>query len=837
MKRTFPVTVTAAVTAVTVAVLFTVTGAAFAQNVDAGDDDAAIETIIVTAQHREQNIQSVPLAIHVLTADNIKALASDNLGDLDVFIPGLNVGSGSPTQPRFAIRGVSTSDFGVGTDPAVGVYVDGVYAARSGAALLAFSDVQRVEVIKGPQGTLFGRNSAAGAVAVVTNAPGSELEGALNLRAGEFGKRRAEALVNLPLGDALALRVNALLNERDGLFHDADSGEDYARQDNWAARAEVRWQPRDATEFRLRYTRDEIDQDARPAIGVVPIPDFPAQPSAPPPPRGLLISPLTAPVRNDVIGNSERRELDEVTLHMTHEFANEITLHGIAAHRKFTTNNREDEDGTNRRDLYFDTNNVEDNESIYAELRLSGASENLNWLFGVSWNQEDAVQRSEAFATVDSIDKALSSSEDTGFMPLFSVADSILGPLVGSSYESLLGTGWSEIMYNEGDYEAFAVFADAEWHFSEQLSVTVGARYTDDEKSFSWFNDRRVAPELDAKLSAYAPVIEQVVMSAPTQLGFLDILPTIEIVFDWGDNSNANGFVCDNGVAVAEGATCVQRGSWSDISPRFVLNYTPRDDLLLFASYTQGYKAGGFNSVEVGSRFANEDVENFELGAKWSSSDGALRASGSVFHYDYLDKQSIRLTTPTGSSVPQYVVQTSDESADGLDLQLTWTPARATSLFANLQYIDVVYDHRVLAGNAADPTDDINLAGQPTGEPKWSVALGASQHLNFAQRGALELRVLHAYQSESECNADDTGAVPCGAFIGADRSGKARHRTDLRAYFRNASERYTLGIFVNNVFDNQYIDGINNLTGDTLGTLFGSITPPRIWGVDFEFRY
>jgi outer membrane receptor protein involved in Fe transport len=113
----------------------------------------------------------------------LEALAADDMGDISAFVPGLSVSNTSPTQANYSIRGVSTSDFGVGTDPAVGVYVDGVYAARSGAGLLAFSDVARIEVLKGPQGTLFGRNSAAGAVSITTNKPSDEFEARLGVRA------------------------------------------------------------------------------------------------------------------------------------------------------------------------------------------------------------------------------------------------------------------------------------------------------------------------------------------------------------------------------------------------------------------------------------------------------------------------------------------------------------------------------------------------------------------------------------------------------------------------------------------------------------------------------
>ena len=173
-----------------------------------------LEEVLVTAQRREQALQDVPLALQVVGTDLIADTAAEDLGDLNGFVPGLLVSSDSPTQPRYQIRGIQTGDFGVGTDPAVGVFVDGIYAARSGASLLAFNDIERIEVLKGPQGTLFGRNSAAGAISIVTRQPADTFEAWLRLRVGDYNKRRVEGMVNLPIGDSFALRVNGVLNKQ-----------------------------------------------------------------------------------------------------------------------------------------------------------------------------------------------------------------------------------------------------------------------------------------------------------------------------------------------------------------------------------------------------------------------------------------------------------------------------------------------------------------------------------------------------------------------------------------------------------------------------------------------
>ena len=130
----------------------------------------------MTAQLRSQSLQDVPIAMQVVDSQLIEDVAAEDMGDLNGFVPGLVVSGDSPTQPRYQIRGIQTGDFGVGTDPAVGVYVDGIYAARSGASMLAFNDIERIEVLKGPQGTLFGRNSAAGAISIVTTQPSDEFD-------------------------------------------------------------------------------------------------------------------------------------------------------------------------------------------------------------------------------------------------------------------------------------------------------------------------------------------------------------------------------------------------------------------------------------------------------------------------------------------------------------------------------------------------------------------------------------------------------------------------------------------------------------------------------------
>ena len=775
---------------------------AAAEGAGDGGGGPLLDEIVVTAQRRAQSAQDVPIAMSVVTADRIEAVTAQDMGDLAAYVPGLNV-SGSPTQPTYAIRGVQTSDFGVGTDPAVGVYVDGIYSGRSGAALLAFNDVERIEVLKGPQGTLFGRNSAAGAVSIITRKPTDEVEAEATLRLGEFDKRRVEAMANVPVTEGVALRVNALWNKRDGWVKDAATGQDYAQEDNWAARAALRWDMAGDAQAILSWDHDDIEQDARPAFGIVAVPAAPGRPAFPPDPSAY-VDPRGRRILNDAVDNHESRNLDSVTLTLTKGLGS-VDLTSLTNYRAFQNENREDEDGTNRRDLYFDTNNREKNESFYQEIRLAGTTGNADWIAGVSYAHEDVRQVSDTFLYTDTVNTVLG---NLGLGTPFSDLDNfVLGPF-GIPFR-LLGNGWREAMVNDGNFDAYAAFGDVIFHVTDRLNVTVGARMTFDEKEFGWFNTGREAPELDQ----YIATLDQLGVLAAAGV------PPEALMFD---------LVFD--VGALEGTRVSRRKSWNDFSPRLVADYELADGVMTYASYAKGYKAGGFNSVEVLSRFDNEEVHNFEGGFKTSFPQQGLSLNASLFHYVYKDKQRIRLVQETaGSTVPQYLVETSDDEATGVDFDAYWRPVEPLELLLAASYIDATIKDRVTR-------DGIDLAGQPTGEPHWTLTAGATYTAELGAGGTVKASLQHAYRGRQRCNEESVLQGNCA--VGAPfKVGGARNRTDARVGWTSADGHYEVAAFATNLFDNQYVTGINSITALTLGTPFAAVTEPRMVGVDLTFRY
>ncbi|EGD59374.1 TonB-dependent receptor, plug [Novosphingobium nitrogenifigens DSM 19370] len=778
------------------------------------DGDSPGEPIIVTAQMRSQPLEDVPITVRVIDAATIDMHAADDMARLAAFVPGLAIDASSPTQPRIAIRGITTTDFGIGTDPAVGVYVDGVYAGRSGGEITQFNDIEHIEVLKGPQGTLLGRNSAAGGISIITRKPVDHFEAETMVRAGNYGKVRVDGMVNVPLTSTLALRVSGVFNRRDGLYTDAATGQRRNRQLNWSGRAQLRWRPDTETDVLLTWFHDQVDQDARPSIRVVPLSSRTPAVGAP---ASTWIDPLRTPITNDVSDNPERRNLNEVSLHLERRMG-AVTLSAITDWRHFSTFNREDEDSTNRADLYLDSSNAERNTTFYQELRLSGASHLVDWVAGASFNDEKAGQVSGVGLTTDSIDTILSNiGQGTPFHDLQTGLIDAYGLPI-----SVLGQSWDEAMINHGHYQAWAAFGDAIWHVTPRLNLTTGLRYTRDIKHFSWFNGSRSAPGLDAAMAT---------LNSLGALALAGVSPSafaFDVIFDMSAYAS---IPCENGVTVAENVTCKRSARYGNLSPRAVLDYRIAPGVLLFAGFSRGYKAGGFTATQPGSTFRNELVDNYEAGIKADLRKLGLVMNLSGFHYVYNNRQTLRLETPAGSLVSQYVTDTSDEQAWGADFDTNWTPrALPVSLYAQGQYIDATYRRRV-------NTSGQDLAGQPTGTPMWSVAGGARLTRPLGRWGLFAMDVSHAYTSVCRTNAETLAQGFCGGNVGAFVLNGARNRTDLKIAATRADGGLSFGFFVQNLFDNRYVQRVSMISASALGTPYAVLTNPRFFGGEIKVHF
>ena len=495
--------------------------------------------------------------------------------------------------------------------------------------------------------------------------------------------------------------------------------------------------------------------------------------------------------------------------------------------RQYDSNNWTEEDGTNRADLYVDSQNTESNETWYQELKLRGFNDRFDWVVGASWFKEDAYQTSEVNTNTTTIGSILANqgfAAPPGFpfapegTPLLFVMSQI-GQ--GNGLPSLLGHGWNEVFQNTLRTSSYAAFGDVIWHATDKLNLTFGLRYTRDEKRFSWLNEPRTAATFDPVLNAYlAAGIPQMFLGdlPPEVAGQIMYALTTSVAF------------IDPPAIINKGTTNRARKSWSDWSPRLVVDYHFSDTGMVFASLARGYKAGGYNALQIGSNFDNENVWNFEAGIKQSLGDFAYNAS--LFRYNYDNRQAVRLIDPdpnNPSDIPRYVVDSGDLEAWGVEADAQWQVSKAFTLSAAMAWIDSTYkDYTTL--------DGMNLDGQPTGEPYFNASLGAVYVAELGDSGRLRFSARHAYRGATRCNTGSGSQGDCGQYP-LFRIGESRQRTDLRVSWTSPQDRWTVAAYGNNVFDKRYVTGLNTYGAAVLGVVGAGVTAPRTYGLEVTLKY
>ena len=775
-------------------------------------DDAQVVT--VTAQGRKQEVQKVPIAIQLIGPEQIEKSGAVNLAQVADFVPGLTIDASQPTQPSYSLRGLGNGDFGIGTDAPVGVYVNGIYTGKTGGALLNFNDVKRVEVLKGPQGTLFGRNSAGGAISIVTNDPDGQNMASGLVRVGNYGTVHAEGVVNRALSEDFDLRISAVSEKSDGWATNADDGKKNPQSKTWGTRLGARWSPSEDTSVVLTWEHEDLNERPRPvwAVGTY---DQDG--------NVVFTDPRHEQLRNDVIGGVESRLFNGANLRIEHDITDKILFTSTTGWRHFNSVNLEDNDGTDNPATYLATGNFEKSTTFEQEFRLNGKSKLADWLVGASFSTEHSAQTSRVDTNTTTLDPVLFqelNAEGLGLpAPPFSLLTGI-GQEAGIPGFNLLGQSWQEGIQNTLAAHSEALMADVIWHVGDKTNVTTGVRFTQDTKKFSWYNPLRSAPGLDGQLAVLSPAFFQQLVDAgaldPTtagQLGGLvQGLQSTNIEFtnpEW------------------EAAPVYTSKTWHNTSPRLVIDHQLTPDTMLYGSVTRGYQAGGFNSVSTaanGGRFDPETITSYELGAKGRIPAAGVSYSASLFHYLFKNLQSI--TLDQSQTIPVYVITVSDVKATGLDAELNWQVAAPVRLYANGEWIDQKYQGQ---HNLAPGAND--LTGQPYGTPSLSLAGGVDFTLALAG-GQASWSLQGSHIGATRCNADSASQGSC-LTTPTFKVGEAHDRVDTRIGWAAPADKWGVALIVNNLLDKRYVSGLSNLSAAVGVPYTASVSDPR--KIQFEF--
>lgn len=744
-----------------------------------------LEEVVVTARRREERLQDTPISITAFTAAEIESRAESNIGELAGFVPNLTYtigGANGGSATQLLIRGIGQIDFAIGKEPGVALYVDGVYLSRSVGALLDVADLERIEVLRGPQGTLFGRNAVGGALNVTTVKPGKELSGEVRATVGRFDHLEARGLLNAPLGENLFLRLTAGREVRDGIGRRLTDGAAIGDVDRSAARAQLRWVANESIEVNLAADYTRRDEGTYPAVLL----------AVANPPAGLQ------GLFNNTVGAATGRPLtpalitgDRYDSFTAGPNINDQTIWGAVTTIDASFGGLELKSITGYRDLaarfsretdghplpYLDVVNDDEQQQFSQELQLTGSRGRLEWIAGAYYFDEDSGGVSDArigsgvFSFLQGLPRPLiplaapppgTSCAAGTTPPGFPCAGGFGNPL-----NVALDNDRTDLIHQ--DTRSTALFGEARFAFGGRTTLTLGGRFTDEDKTFS----------LD---------------STRTGSG-VKLLPFTRV-----------------------------EDSWTNFSPKVGVDVRWRDGIMTYLTATDGFKAGGFNARARNGRelepFDPEEVRAYEIGAKTSWLDNRLRVNAAVFFNDYTDIQVIvvQADSLTGQIFSR-VENAGEAETKGFEVELLGQISAGLELSAGLGYTDAEFTRVQPGGEFSESSKFIQT-------PEWTANVALQYRRPLGGRGSLVMRSDYGYRSEFFNDARNS------PLIREDGYGLL----NASLGFESAGGSYGVRVFATNLTDEKYLlFGIDGMSG--LGFASGTYGRPREWGLTAFYRF
>lgn len=682
-----------------------------------GGKGFGLEEVVVTARKREENMQDTPLSVAAFTANEMKVRQIHSSDQLSQITPNLSFSSqapssGSNASSQIFIRGIGQTEFLPSTDPGVGLYIDGVYMARSVGGTLDFADIERIEVLRGPQGTLFGRNTIGGAIDIHTRRPSEEFGGDIEIKVGSDNQLDVMADINLPITENLLTKVSVGKRNRDGYVKRLVDGDDLGDDDTFGARAAVLWTPTDDLKFFWTADYNKEDENGSPQVfNSISSANLFARVSSIragcPAPGTELADPRCAnnqwnagPYANN--GTFPvASELEGWGTQLTVEWdLGWMNIKSITAYRDMEWFASRDADNTPFTILH--TQNDDTQDQFSQELQFSGTAmdERLQWLVGLYYFEEEAT-------------------------------DDYFVPITFGTFK----TG------GEVDNDTQAIFAQLTYNFTDDLALTVGLRSSEETKRFT--------PDQGALTNYTFPIAPSEIVGGMYQHPVTgELFPTPGTIATIPPGSPFfPSHEVDEDV--------------SETTPMVNLSYRWSEQVMTYISYSEGFKSGGFNArnVKPGPRvreFAPEFAETFEIGFKTDLFDHKLRLNGAIFTTDYTDLQFI-----IREDFSPITFNAGAATIEGFELEWTWVPTPNIHIVGGLGYIDGDYDELspelIANGGVA-----INNAMPHT--PDWSANLGAAYSFDLGDMGTLTPRIDWSYRSKVYFNGENTEEIAQNSF-------------------------------------------------------------------------
>ncbi|MFK7956303.1 MAG: TonB-dependent receptor [Lysobacterales bacterium] len=762
----------------------------------------ALEEIVVSATRRaETDLQTTPISISAVSSAEFDKLFAQDIGEIALFVPNFSAATVTGfNAASFAMRGAAETDIIVYFDPKVGVIVDDFVVPHVQTQLLEPFDVESIEVLRGPQGTLFGKNTTAGAVVVRTKRPeiGSDSLQA-SLTYAEYNDAKIRFAGNKSISDTLAFRFAGLYQQSDGYYQNgkvdtptdafgaglgdagaisgqtvAGDGRDLGGKDVFSGRAKMLWQPNDQLTLlgQLEFIKDRSDpvpvvNTTDPASGqLATLFGFPGVSGGDPLDQAGLH-------RSSVVGLDGNQEVDVfgAYLNLEYEMTNH-TFYGLAGFRNQESRLPNEYLGT-AYESFFSATRDDDRDTFQLEGRIASNNDGaFNYVLGAFYQTNDVE-----FCVLQQL----------GLTEFF-----------GSAVPGVLDNRNPLLLCNRQDAEATAIFADVTYDFTDRFQLGVGLRFTDEEKDY---------------------VARQG-------------LPVGVIFPNGGFNEPLDG----QDFSLVSGLVSRDSDSWSEPTWRVTGSYQFTDDVFGYLTVSRGFKSGGYND-QAGSggfdvfpvaSYDPEFADNIELGVKTSFLDDRVRLNATLFSVKYEDFQRSTVVSIPGTALQETrTFNAADVDASGLELELTALLAENLTLRANVGLLDTEYDEFLLDRNFDGILEDFS-GRDVVRSPDVTAGIDLTYMQDLASGSTLRWNTNFNYEDENVYYYNDD--------IGEQFDTILEERTILNASitWTSSDDRYYVSLFGKNLTDDRY-----QTASQAVGALwtFSNYGPPRVIGMEAGFRF
>ncbi|MXP25621.1 TonB-dependent receptor [Altererythrobacter indicus] len=848
----------------------------------ATEGDAFGNSIVVTAQKRAQTLQDVPVAVSVITANTLEEAQVRDLRDLQTLVPSLQVSQlSSSANTNFFIRGFGNGANNPGIEPSVGVFVDNVYRSRTASQISDLPDVERVEVLRGPQSTLFGKNASAGVISITTKKPEFTFGGSAELTYGNFDQRIAKGYVTGPLSDSVAVSLAGGIDKRDGFYRDLGTDTRTNNRNRWFARGQMLIDGGSGLTLRLIADYDKIDEECCAVFNLRNGPTAAIVQAL-----GGKTNDPTDPFAKDVIYNNftSTNKIENYGFSGEADYQlGPLALKSITAYRHTGTSTSQDSDFTSA-DLIYPNAGGLDLDSFTQEFRATASfADVFSLLLGGFYIHENVDQRNRLnYASQFRDFSNLIIQNASGGSLNVPTLEAALGQADGKNYSGQFfsaGSGLDERYRLNSD--AFSIFGQVDAQVASGLTLTLGGNYTNDRKTYSTNNvSSDVFAGIDLNATQYSAFRQRLLLGGALQQAGVDPNDEAAVAAYASDPATAAAFQAAQAFAAANAdnpaanplkslaalqlmppflnvPNAVENGKTADDKFTYTvrLAYDVNPQLNVYLSYATGFKASSINlsrdsrpapgsaaaladaglllnNLTYGSRYAKpENSRVIEAGFK--SNLGWMSANLAVFQQQIKDFQT-NVFTGKGFAL----LNAGKESTFGVELEGQLTPTDRLLLNWGVTYLDPKYDS--FKNSAVG-----DLSGErPAAIPKWSILVGA-QYSQPVGNGKIIPRVSYLHRSTTQYQDGMPG------FLVRDASGNIIDNTlalAMAAQYKNqvndvtASLAYemdlglTLSVWARNLLDDRNY-GTTFDTPAQSGGVSGYPTDPRTYGASLRFNW